>query len=115
MSTKELQIKLRDYGLILGTLMFIDYLLTYWGITLLRFTTELNPLMTKFMRLPLQQGISLRIVFILIPLVLLKLAFMWSEKKHKICTVMKVLACLQILPISFHFIWIFQYLVFLNS
>lgn len=115
MSTQRLQIKLREYGYLLGTLMFIDYLLTYWGITLLNFTTELNPLMSGIMRLPLRQGITLRIIFIIIPIYLLRLAFAWSEDKNRICKIMKILAYLQLLPISFHFVWIMQYIIYLNS
>lgn len=94
----------------LGFLMLLDYLLTYLGMHHLQVINEGNPFMRLFMTLPLSIGLPLRILYILIPITLLFIAFHLTSNKQKLIHILYGLIGFQLIPFGLHMFWL-MYLI----
>lgn len=87
-----------------------DYFFTYWGINALSVLSEANPLMVKFMKLPLHTGLFFRCIIIFIPLFLLKCIEKQFENQKNFRLILLFILFIQIFPNILHAIWLNMYL-----
>lgn len=89
-------------------LIVADYILTYYGIHVIKVIKEANPLMVKFMDLPFFSGIIIRNIIALLIIFLLKAVEKRITVKYNFLLI-KILV-IQVIPYTFHGIWIYSYL-----
>ncbi|SMB83565.1 hypothetical protein SAMN00017405_1059 [Desulfonispora thiosulfatigenes DSM 11270] len=113
--TKRLNFKINFSANFILTLLFIlmmlDYLITYYGMHSLGVLEESNALMVRFMKLPLSQGLILRTLYCVIFISLFK----YVERSKTRLAFQKILLIplsIQLIPISLHISWFYQYLNF---
>ena len=89
--------------------MIIDYLLSYWGINILYYIEEYNPIMVSFMMLPFWQGIIIRIIYSFSVLFVIRMLKNKLTNKITYTGVLSVLVLIQVIPYTAHAIWLFRY------
>ncbi|WP_432662845.1 DUF5658 family protein [Wukongibacter baidiensis] len=87
-----------------------DYVFTFWGVNVLNVISEANPLMVKFMDLPLVKGLLFRTIQLFFFLFLLKCVESKFESPKRFRTILLILLGIQIIPYVLHIIWISYYL-----
>ncbi|WP_424141318.1 DUF5658 family protein [Sporosalibacterium faouarense] len=92
--------------------MTFDYLISYWGIKILGYIQEANPLMMPFMELPLLKGVSFRIIYISLLLLIIKVACNKTQSPYIFNTILRLLLIVQIIPYTVHIVWIYKYFIY---
>lgn len=113
MKAKAIGSKYKASNNLLLLLIFIlavsDYIFTYLGINALSVISEANPLMIRFMKLPLHIGLLFRCIIIFIPLLLLKYVEKQFENPKNFRLILLFILFIQIIPNVLHAIWINMY------
>lgn len=86
-----------------------DYIITYWGVNILKIISEANPLMVKFMELPFEKGLLYRCLLSFLPLFLLKSVETKFGNKKKFKLILGLVFAIQVVPNALHMFWINAY------